>query len=1267
MTWTARCAFGICLVLVGAAPGCGGGASMDDAAAPRPDANDGDANTPECTTDAQCSDGLFCTGMERCTAGRCVAGTVACDDGIACTSDTCAESLRSCAHAAPDVDADGYGDATCLDGAGVPIGNDCADSDPNTFPGNHEVCDPAGHDEDCDPATHGNTDADSDGYESIACCNPNPAGGAALCGADCDDARAATSPVGTETCDGLDQNCNGMIDEGTLLDGFEDQDFDGYGGSTIAHECAASPGFSTIGGDCDDTNSYANPGLPELCDVGAPVDNNCDGSTTDTPGTTNWYADVDGDGFGSAASGVTVSCTPVTGTSLRNTDCNDMRADINPSQAERCDGIDDDCNGRIDYQIAPGNLEDDDADGYIDIACTPLGMDCDDNNPASGPGEMESCDGRDNDCDMRVDEGATSLVYYRDLDADGFGSAISGTIVACMASAGYVARAGDCNDMDAMRFPMANERCDAADNDCDSAVDEAPAASSCVVDHATAACSGGRCAVGTCAAGYSDCNHDPVDGCEAMGVGPGISDVCDGIDNDCDARIDENAPTQVYYRDLDGDGYGSTASGNTLACMAPGGFAAMAGDCNDADLTRHPGGNELCNGGDDDCDGTIDEAPASSSCTTLAHASGACVSGGACGIVSCDAGFADCNHVASDGCEVMAAATDGCDGADNDCDGRIDENATTTVYYRDRDGDGFGSTTSGSMLACMAGSGFAPAAGDCADMDVARYPGAVERCNGTDDDCDATADESPAQSSCSLANATAVCASGTCGIGSCTGGFSDCNHVTGDGCEAFGAGPGYPDVCDGVDNDCDSRFDEDASTSVFYRDVDMDGFGATTSGTVLSCQAPSGYVAGSGDCADMNPARRPGATEGCNAADDDCDGAVDEAPATAACGAVAHGVAGCLSGGVCGIASCSGGYADCNATSADGCEAPLATDVNHCGNCSTDCNAAPRVAGATCTAAHCTVTSCAFGYADCDAFAANGCEIATQSDPLNCGTCGNACGVSQVCSAGTCALGCAPGLVVCDGRCVNPLNDVSYCGASGTCMGAQRGAVCRPGEACASGSCFASFISPGIDAVSISAPRDVNYTLDAPGSATIFYTLDGTVPGVSGSTVTAAAPTTLAPLPGPSPVTIRWVAQFAGGGTETIVHEVQVGVSSGYASSLGQLTEFLDMNGEGPVAVVSPGALVTGSARLQTWRSDVEGYCPGCVLVPDLGCDGVGQIMCYGPYGGGTYPGTTGTYGFSFNAPAIPGRYYIRSGIGLVYDCSMAGGGGGPVGVLYVR
>ena len=128
------------------------------------------------------------------------------------------------------------------------------------------------------------------------------------------------------------------------------------------------------------------------------MDNDCDGMIDDAAGPVRWYTDDDGDGFGSAASGFVDSCAPIPGASLLGTDCDDARPSVSPAAAELCDGVDNDCSGSPDYAIAPGDFEDDDADGYVDIDCgPPLGEDCEDQNPAAGPGEPESCDGRDND------------------------------------------------------------------------------------------------------------------------------------------------------------------------------------------------------------------------------------------------------------------------------------------------------------------------------------------------------------------------------------------------------------------------------------------------------------------------------------------------------------------------------------------------------------------------------------------------------------------------------------------------------------------------------------------------------------------------------------------------------------------------------------------------------------------------------------------------------------------------------------------------------
>ena len=176
-----------------------------------------DAGT--CTDDDQCDDGLFCTGTERCTGGRCETEAVDCDDAIACTTDACVEEDKRCTHTPPDEDDDGFGDAACVDDRGAPIGTDCDDADPLRAPGNVEVCDGIGHDEDCDPTTRGGTDEDGDTYESSACCQTTSAG-TLDCGTDCIDDDGSIHPFASEVCNDVDDDCDGRIDDiidGTIL------------------------------------------------------------------------------------------------------------------------------------------------------------------------------------------------------------------------------------------------------------------------------------------------------------------------------------------------------------------------------------------------------------------------------------------------------------------------------------------------------------------------------------------------------------------------------------------------------------------------------------------------------------------------------------------------------------------------------------------------------------------------------------------------------------------------------------------------------------------------------------------------------------------------------------------------------------------------------------------------------------------------------------------------------------------------------------------
>ncbi len=210
-------------LLLSALAGCPAAPNVDDAGPGGVDASEGDGGVRRdagaCLSNDDCDDDLFCTDRERCVDGRCTFQETFCDDGVDCTTDSCSEDRRRCENVAPDADDDGSRDASCFDYRGVPLGDDCDDTDPMRFPSNLEVCDEAGHDEDCDLTTFGGVDVDTDGYESSACCQ-HDATGTLRCGTDCDDDVGSTHPLAGEICNGLDDDCDELDDDiihGTVL------------------------------------------------------------------------------------------------------------------------------------------------------------------------------------------------------------------------------------------------------------------------------------------------------------------------------------------------------------------------------------------------------------------------------------------------------------------------------------------------------------------------------------------------------------------------------------------------------------------------------------------------------------------------------------------------------------------------------------------------------------------------------------------------------------------------------------------------------------------------------------------------------------------------------------------------------------------------------------------------------------------------------------------------------------------------------------------
>ena len=319
------CALALCAA-------CGDDSSSDDAGS-----DGGTDAVTGCTSDDECTDGVFCNGAELCDpedpradADGCVTGAGdPCMDGR-----TCVEEMGACltdCELDPDADGDGVDSAECG-------GTDCDDGDPERFPGATEVCDD--DDEDCDPDTVGDTDADFDEAISAVCCNGD------VCGTDCNDSAAAIFPGATEVCNGVDDDCDTISDEDLPTFSFvPDCDEDNFGGDgTPMVACGAPAGappscdsggaWVTTTGDCDDDDPSRNPGNTEVCNG---IDDECDGDIDDIMDETVVCM--------AGETGACMNACGVPGTGTCAADC--LGFDCSSELTEICNYCDDDGDGNF--------------------------------------------------------------------------------------------------------------------------------------------------------------------------------------------------------------------------------------------------------------------------------------------------------------------------------------------------------------------------------------------------------------------------------------------------------------------------------------------------------------------------------------------------------------------------------------------------------------------------------------------------------------------------------------------------------------------------------------------------------------------------------------------------------------------------------------------------------------------------------------------------------------------------------------------------------
>ena len=808
---------------------CGG--TSDVCVRPNPDAEFGYCGVA-CDEVADCPDDFSCIEaetMDGATDQQCVPsdgdcicppgalpGSPGCDlvsddqdeDGIPDDEDNCPT------HDNPgqeNTDGDEFGDACDPDddNDGDEDPTDCAPLNPDIYTGAEEICD--GIDNNCnDEIDEGFADSDDDG--TADCADGDDDNDSSLDEEDCEPLNPLIFPEAEEICDGIDNNCNDEIDEG-----FGDIDEDGV--LDCLDDDSDNDG-DPDGSDCAPYDPSINNTAEEICDG---IDNDCDtlvdegyGDFDNDENADCIDDDDDGDG------------DPDT------EDCEPFNPDVFNGAIDLCDGLDNDCDGFIDQDYSDfGNACDGDDDDFCDNGTNTCSVDglslvCINETLVN---IAEVCNGGDDDCDGEVDENFPLLGTACDgEDAD---SCANGTFVCdpnspnvvCLESAPNVEEVcngldDDCDGLVDEGFATLPEFCNGLDDNCDGFVDE-------TFTQLGQACDGSD--LDSCALGTFTCSTNGT-GVECINeVGGSISEICNGVDDDCDGQVDESFSN--LGQACDGDDADLCANGE-LSCN-PAGDGTICTDESPANIV------EVCNGLDDDCDGQIDEDFPNLGQACDGDDSDQCANG----TLACNAAG---NGVICVN-ESVSGIAELCNGFDDDCDGQVDEDFTTLGQACD--GDDSDLCENGTFACDFSGNGVV-----CSNEPPGGSP---EFCNGIDDDCDGAIDED----------------FGTLGQ-ACDGNDSDLCENGVVACNAAGNGvicgdespAGIVETCNGVDDDCDGAIDEGFSNlgqTCDGDDADLCGTGSWT------CTA-NGLAT---ECVNET---NPNITEICNGQDEDCDGAIDE-------------------------------------------------------------------------------------------------------------------------------------------------------------------------------------------------------------------------------------------------------------------------------------------------------------------------------------------------------------------------------------------------------
>jgi cysteine-rich repeat protein len=718
----------------------------------------------------------------------------------------------------------------------------------------------------------GQEDPDSDGIGSACDYCPfdagNDADGDTFCAPmDCVDTDASIYPGAPEfACNGIDNDCDGQIDEGYQTVVCGQGECAGYTSCELGQIYCKDNGIDQAGSDCGGCCICENDNNPvELYDETQDID--CSGldlaeiSTCSNEPDGNPYTYDYAAAFDSVCSGLR-SCTQSTyayshecSGELCGAGC-ELDSDCSATDCDFMDGCYDgkyrDCtdsmnmcagcqceqNACSDIALCALTGIDADNDGF-DVQCG----DCDGTNPDVYPGAQEICNYIDDDCDSSVDEGFIDL-----------GQACTVGIGECARTGVYICSPDGSGTVCSVSAGLpSDEVCDNLDNDCDGLIDEELTRST----NEYGLCSGNT---ETCDAGYYYPNNEYIP----------VSELCDGLDNDCDASIDEDYDlgTSCYV------GVGACVNSGVNICTAD----MLSIECSVAPLSPS---QEICDNIDNDCDGFVDE-----DLTRSTNEFGVC----SVNTETCSEGYWIANIQIIPGEET-------CDNLDNDCDGIIDEELTRSTselgscsvntetcdagfYYPnneyvpvselcdslDNDCDGFVDEDYNLGFSCTVGIGECANSGafvcsaDKHDVvcNVEPFSPSEEICDNLDNDCDGYVDEDLTRSTEEL---------GLCSVNTETcesGNWFDNDEYT-----------PASELCDDLDNDCDGLTDED------FTDLGVScslGQGVCTASGVFVCNSDN-----QGTVCDAIISPATGPDDDCDGLDNNCNGLVDEnyvAPST---------------------------------------------------------------------------------------------------------------------------------------------------------------------------------------------------------------------------------------------------------------------------------------------------------------------------------------------------------------------------------------------------